>query len=35
MLEIQEKLLQFKINVEMESYRVGPTVIQFRLKPSK
>ncbi len=33
MLEIQEKLLQFRISVNMESYRVGPTVIQFRLKP--
>ncbi len=35
MLEIQEKLLQFRISVEMESYRVWPTVIQFRLKPNK
>lgn len=32
-LEIKEKLLQFKIDVEMQWYRVGPTVIQFRLKP--
>ncbi len=34
MLEIQSKLLQFRISVEMESYRVGPTVIQFRLRPN-
>jgi S-DNA-T family DNA segregation ATPase FtsK/SpoIIIE len=34
MLEIQSKLLQFRISVDMESYRVGPTVIQFRLKPN-
>jgi DNA segregation ATPase FtsK/SpoIIIE-like protein len=34
MLEIQSKLLQFRISVEMESYRVWPTVIQFRLKPN-
>lgn len=32
-LEIQEKLLQFKIEVEMQWYQVGPTVIQYRLKP--
>ncbi|MCD5385317.1 DNA translocase FtsK [Candidatus Gracilibacteria bacterium] len=32
-IEIQEKLLQFKIEVEMLGYQVGPTVIQFRLKP--
>ncbi|ATU05090.1 hypothetical protein BKN14_01380 [Candidatus Gracilibacteria bacterium HOT-871] len=32
-LEIQEKLLQFKIEVEMQGYQVGPTVIQYRLKP--
>lgn len=34
-IEIQEKLLQFGINVSMEWYMVGPTVIQYRLKPSK
>lgn len=34
-IEIQEKLLQFGINVTMEGYMVGPTVIQYRLKPSK
>jgi len=32
-IEIQEKLLQFKIEVEMVWYKVWPTVIQFRLKP--
>jgi len=32
-IEIQEKLLQFKIEVEMIGYQVWPTVIQFRLKP--
>ena len=32
-IEIQEKLLQFKIEVEMQWYEVWPTVIQFRLKP--
>jgi len=32
-IEIQEKLLQFKIAVSMEWYQVGPTVIQYRLKP--
>jgi len=32
-IEIQEKLLQFKIEVEMVGYKVWPTVIQFRLKP--
>lgn len=32
-IEIQEKLLQFKIEVEMQGYRVWPTVIQYRLKP--
>jgi len=32
-IEIQEKLLQFKIEVEMLGYQVWPTVIQFRLKP--
>ncbi len=34
-IEIQEKLLQFGINVSMEGYQVGPTVIQYRLKPAK
>lgn len=32
-IEIQEKLLQFKIEVEMVGYKVWPTVIQYRLKP--
>ncbi|MFK7780040.1 MAG: DNA translocase FtsK [Candidatus Gracilibacteria bacterium] len=32
-IEIEEKLLQFKIQVSMEGYEVGPTVIQYRLKP--
>ena len=32
-IEIQEKLLQFKIEVEMQWYQVWPTVIQYRLKP--
>lgn len=34
-IEIQEKLLQFWIEVTMEGYKVGPTVIQYRLKPAK
>lgn len=34
-IEIEEKLLQFKIEVTMEWYQVGPTVIQYRLKPKK
>ncbi len=34
-IEIQEKLLQFGISVEMVGYKVGPTVIQYRLKPSR
>ncbi len=33
-LEIQEKLLQFKIEVTMEWFNVWPTVIQYRLKPN-
>lgn len=32
-LEIQEKLLQFRIEVSMEDYKIWPTVIQYRLKP--
>jgi len=32
-IEIQEKLLQFRIEVEMLGYQVGPTVIQYRLMP--
>jgi len=32
-IEIEEKLLQFKIEVSMEWYQVWPTVIQYRLKP--
>jgi len=34
-IEIQESLLQFGIQVTMDWYKVGPTVIQYRLKPSK
>ncbi len=34
-IEIQEKLLQFKIEVEMKWYQVWPTVIQFRLAPKE
>ncbi len=34
-IEIQEKLLQFGIEVDMQGYKVGPTVIQYRLKPAK
>ncbi len=34
-LDIKEKLLQFKIEVDMMWYRVWPTVIQFRLKPKE
>ena len=34
-IEIQEKLLQFGIEVTMSGYKVGPTVIQYRLKPNK
>lgn len=34
-IEIQEKLLQFGISVEMAGYKVGPTVIQYRLRPSR
>lgn len=34
-IEIQEKLLQFKIDVDMQDCRVGPTVIQYRLKPKE
>ena len=33
-IEIQEKLLQFGIEVTMQWYKVGPTVIQYRLKPN-
>ncbi len=33
--EIVDKLRQFKIDVKMTGYRVGPTVIQFRLKPDE
>ncbi len=32
-IEIEEKLLQFKIEVDMEWYKVWPTVTQYRLKP--
>ncbi len=34
-IEIEEKLLQFRINVSMQWYKVWPTVIQFRLKPKE
>lgn len=34
-IEIEEKLLQFKIEVSMEWYKVWPTVIQYRLKPKQ
>ena len=32
-IEIQEKLLQFRIQVDMEGFKVWPTVTQYRLKP--
>jgi len=32
-IEIQQTLLQFKIEVDMQWYKVWPTVIQYRLKP--
>ncbi|MDD3645994.1 MAG: DNA translocase FtsK [Candidatus Gracilibacteria bacterium] len=34
-IEIKEKLLQFRIEVDMQGYQVGPTVIQYRLKPKE
>ncbi len=34
-LEIEDKLLQFKIEVDMEWYKVWPTVTQYRLKPAE
>jgi S-DNA-T family DNA segregation ATPase FtsK/SpoIIIE len=34
-IEIEEKLLQFGIAVNMTGYKVGPTVIQYRLKPAQ
>jgi len=34
-IEIQEKLLQFGIQVSMQGYKVWPTVIQYRLKPKE
>lgn len=34
-IEIEEKLLQFKIEVTMEWFRVWPTVIQYRLSPKE
>lgn len=34
-LEIKEKLLQFRIEVDMKGYQVWPTVIQYRLKPKE
>lgn len=32
---IQKTLLQFGIDVDMEGESVGPTVIQYRLRPSE
>ena len=32
---IEQTLLQFRIEVEMHGYEIGPTVIQFRLKPAE
>lgn len=34
-LQIKKALLQFKIDVEMVEQKVGPTVIQYRLKPAE
>lgn len=34
-LQIEEKLLQFKIEVDMVWYKVWPTVTQYRLKPAE
>ena len=34
-LLIEKTLLQFGIDVEMEGESVGPTVIQYRLRPSE
>ncbi|MDD2565380.1 MAG: DNA translocase FtsK [Candidatus Gracilibacteria bacterium] len=34
-LEIKKTLLQFKLDVDMKGYTVGPTVIQYRLKPAE
>ncbi len=34
-IAIQENLLQFGIQVSMDGFKVGPTVIQYRLKPNK
>lgn len=34
-LEIKKTLLQFRLEVEMKGYTVGPTVIQYRLKPAE
>lgn len=34
-LEIKKTLLQFKLDVDMKWYTVGPTVIQYRLKPAE
>gem|GEM_PF-3733359 len=33
--KIIEKLAQFKIHVHITQYKIGPTVIQFRLKPEE
>lgn len=33
--QIEKTLLEFNIKVEMKWYTVGPTVIQYRLKPSE
>lgn len=34
-LEIQKTLLHFKIDVSMIGEKVGPTVVQYRLKPAE
>jgi len=34
-IEIKEKLLQFRIEVDMEWYKIWPTVTQYRLKPKE
>jgi len=33
--KIIQKLAQFKIHVQITDYKIGPTVIQFRLKPEE
>ena len=34
-LEIQKTLLHFKIDVDMVGQKIGPTVVQYRLKPAE